>query len=245
MDHPFAKAGRAGTGHVLDNPVHASLSGPQQAHLARGRGRALRYLDDVAPFLGLPDRPTEQDWADAADVVGDGTAAFVHHLGAIPQAWTVLDRFDVTQMIASETTRGASDTRAVLLGPADVPEMVDLARRTAPGPFGTRTIELGTYLGVRQDGVLVAMAGERMRAAGWVEISAVCTAPEHRGKGLATGLVRTLTARITDRGERAFLHVVATNTGAVRLYGTLGFEVRRELPLTVLRRPEPGASGRP
>jgi predicted GNAT family acetyltransferase len=225
------------TAHVLDNPVYASLSSPRHAHLARRRGRVLRYLDDVAPFMGLPADPTERDWADAAHVLGSGTAAYVHDSDSIPSAWTVADRFDLVQMTASGTEHSASDTRVVRLEAPDVPDMLDLTRRTAPGPFLPRTIELGTYLGIRHDGVLAAMAGERMRSPGWVEISAVCTAPEQRGKGLGSLLVRAVAAHITARGDRAFLHVAASNTAAVRLYNTLGFTVRRELHLAVLRPP--------
>jgi predicted GNAT family acetyltransferase len=138
---------------------------------------------------------------------------------------------------------GGRDPRIVRLGTPDVPEMLDLARRTRPGPFLTRTVETGTYLGVRHDGALVAMAGERMRAPGWVEISAVCTEPGHRGKGLGTALIRALAAGIAAGGSRAFLHVTVGNTGAVALYRALGFTVRRQLGLTVLRRPERAAVG--
>ncbi|WP_326952370.1 GNAT family N-acetyltransferase [Amycolatopsis sp. NBC_01286] len=221
--------------HVLDNPVYSALSGPAQAELAERRGRVLRYRTDVSPFLGLPADATERDWADAARLVGHGSAAYVHHSGPVPATWTVADRFDVVQLTAPPALTGAPDARAVRLGAADVPEMLDLAGRTKPGPFLPRTIEMGTYLGIRRDGVLAAMAGERMRPAGWVEISAVCTAPDHRGQGLGSSLVRALIAGIAGREERAFLHVAATNTNAIRLYETLGFAVRRELFMTVLR----------
>ncbi|WP_330342396.1 GNAT family N-acetyltransferase [Streptomyces sp. NBC_00557] len=237
MDHTHPEGRQADTEHVLDNPVYASLSSPHHAHLARGRGRVLRYLDDVAPFLGLPDHPTEQDWADAAQILGSGTAVHVHPAEPAPPAWNVIDRFDLVQMTASAVVEGAADPRAIRLEAADVPEMLDLTRRTAPGPFLRRTIELGTYFGIRQGRTLIAMAGERMRAPGWVEISAVCTAPEHQGKGLGSSLMRTLIGHITARGDNAFLHVAATNTSAVRLYKALGFTIRRELPLTVLRPP--------
>ncbi|MFD9737316.1 GNAT family N-acetyltransferase [Umezawaea sp. NPDC059074] len=223
--------------HVLDNPVHGSLSSPAHAHLALTRGRALRYPADVSPFLGLPDDPTVEDWNDAAHLLGPDTAAYPHRSGSVPDDWTVVDQFDLVQMTASPTAEGAPDPRAVRLGPEDVPEMLDLAALTKPGPFLPRTIEMGTYLGIRQDGVLTAMAGERMRPSGWVEISAVCTSPAYRGQGLGTSLVRALIATATDRGDTAFLHVTATNTNAIRLYETLGFTARRDFHLAVLRGP--------
>jgi predicted GNAT family acetyltransferase len=222
---------------VLDNPVYTSLSSPAHARLAVRHGRVLRYQDDVSPFLGLPDDATEQDWADAAELVGSEVAAFVHHPGPVPSTWAVVKRLEVVQMTGPAAEVGAPDARAVRLGTADVPEMLELARRTEPGPFLPRTIEMGTYLGIRRDGVLAAMAGERMHPAGWVEISAVCTAPEFRGQGLGTSLVHALIAEIDSQGDSAFLHVAATNTNAIRLYESLGFAVRRDLFLSVLRGP--------
>ena len=105
--------------------------------------------------------------------------------------------------------------------------MLELVGRAKPGPFLQRTVEMGAYYGIRRDGRLVAMAGERLRPPGWTEISAVCTDEEHRGQGLATRLVRHVAAGITARGDTPFLHAAAVNTGAIRLYESMGFTVRR------------------
>ena len=111
----------------------------------------------------------------------------------------------------------APDPEALVLGPDDVPEMLDLVERTRPGPFRPATITIGTYLGFRDTaGALIAMAGERMRPPGWTEISAVCTDPAHRGRGLATRLVRAVGAAIRDRGDVPFLHTTRDNTAAIR-----------------------------
>ncbi|MEU6038672.1 GNAT family N-acetyltransferase [Actinomadura sp. NPDC047616] len=128
-------------------------------------------------------------------------------------------------------------SEVVELGAGDVPEMLELTARTRPGPFWPRTRELGTYLGVRENGTLVAMAGERLRPPGWAEISAVCTAPEARGRGHAARLVRALVARITSRNERPFLHVAAANTDAIALYERLGFVVRKRVTFRGFRTP--------
>ena len=104
------------------------------------------------------------------------------------------------------------------LGAADVPEMLALVERTQPGPFLPRTHELGTYLGIRRGGELVAMAGERLHPPGWTEISAVCTDPAHRGQRLGTRLVRPSRTASASAARRPFLHAAAGNTGAIRLY---------------------------
>jgi predicted GNAT family acetyltransferase len=135
-----------------------------------------------------------------------------------------------------ERVTGVDCSGAIPLGAADVPEMLELVAQTEPGPFLTRTIELGDYLGIRCDGALVAMAGERFHLYGWTEISAVCTEPEHRGRGLASQLVGALIAGIQLRSQRAFLHVLSTNTGAIRLYEELGFRVRQTATIIVVTR---------
>lgn len=116
--------------------------------------------------------------------------------------------------------------------------MTALVAHTKPGPFGPRTVELGRYLGIRRNGRLVAMAGERLRPTGWTEISAVCTDPEWRGRGFARDLVLGLSASITAAGDRPFLHVVESNVAALRLYEQLGFTMRRSVIFRGFRIPE-------
>lgn len=123
------------------------------------------------------------------------------------------------------------------LGPESVPEIMALVERTQPGPFLPRTIELGTYLGMRDGGALVALTGMRMRLPGYTEISAVCTDATHRGRGLAKILVACLVDEILARDELACLHAVSTNTPAIRLYETLGFTTRTELDFAFLQAP--------
>jgi ribosomal protein S18 acetylase RimI-like enzyme len=220
---------------LLDNPVYATLCGPH-ARFAQVRGRARRYSADVAPFLALPSSPSAQDWRDAASLIAPGTYAAVRYSGAeLPDAWQAVDAFDLVQMIGERVT-GFDCPEAIPLGAADVPEMLELVAQTAPGPFLTRTIELGDYLGIRRAGALVAMAGERFHLDGWTEISAICTKPDHRGQGLASQLVGALIAGIQLRSERVFLHVLSTNTGAIRLYEELGFRVRQTATITVVTR---------
>ncbi len=223
--------------HPLDNPVRLSLAGPH-AGFAERRGSVLRYPPDVCPFLALPEEPDAADWAAAAGLVGPGGLLPLAGVRAAPPAgWQVVMWGEGVQL-TGEGVAGAADPGAVRLGPGDVPEMLDLAGRTKPGPFLPRTVEMGTYLGIRRGGVLVAMAGERLHPPGWTEVSAVCTDEAWRGRGFASRLVLAVVAGIQERGELPFLHAVAANADAIRLYEELGFRLRRRTVFSVARVPE-------
>ncbi|MFE1749381.1 GNAT family N-acetyltransferase [Streptomyces anandii] len=225
-----------GAGHVLDNPALSALTGPH-AHFAERRGRVLRYPVDVSPWLALPDEPGAGDWADVAALAGAGEeVALAGFAGDLPDGWEVTFRIPGVQLV-DDGLAAAPDAEAVALGPGDVPEMLDLVARTRPGPFLRRTLELGSYLGIRRDGALVAMAGERLRPSGWTEISAVCTDPAFRGQGLATRLILAVAHGVRERGETPFLHTGAANTGAIRLYESLGFRLRRHVTFLGARVP--------
>jgi ribosomal protein S18 acetylase RimI-like enzyme len=226
----------SGARHPLDNPALASLTGPH-AHFAERRGRVLRYPVDVSPWLALPDEPDADDWADLAALVGPGEELALPGFGGqLPAGWDVTLSLDGVQFVLDGPA--APDPEAVPLGPADVPEMLDLVERTRPGPFLPRTPELGTYLGIRRGGALVAMAGERLHPPGWTEISAVCTDPDFRGEGLAGRLTLAVAHGIRTRGETPFLHTAAGNAAAIRLYESLGFRLRRGTTFLFARVPE-------
>jgi ribosomal protein S18 acetylase RimI-like enzyme len=227
----------SGTPHVLDNAARASLTGPH-ARFAERHGRVLRYPVDVSPWLALPDEPDADDWADIAAFAGPGQEVpLLGYRGEIPDGWEVTFHVDGVQLV-DDGLAAAPDPEAVRLGPADVPEMLDLVERTRPGPFLPRTIELGTYLGIRREGALVAMAGERLHPPGWTEISAICTDPAFRGEGLATRLTLAVAHGIRARGETPFLHTGAGNTDAIRLYESLGFRLRHRTRFLSARVPE-------
>ncbi|MFD4523568.1 GNAT family N-acetyltransferase [Streptomyces sp. NPDC058470] len=223
--------------HPLDNPALGALTGPH-AHFAERRGRVLRYPVDVSPWLALPDDPGAEDWADLAALVGPGgDAPLAGYTGQTPDGWEVTFSLEGVQLV-DDGIAAAPDPEAVRLGPADVPEMLGLVERTRPGPFLPRTVELGTYLGIRRNGALIAMAGERLHPPGWTEISAVCTDPDFRGEGLATRLILAVAHGIRERGETPFLHTAASNTNAIRLYESLGFRLRRSTLFSAARVPE-------
>ena len=120
----------------------------------------------------------------------------------------------------------------------DVPDMMALVELTRPGPFGERTIEMGRYWGHGDtNGRLVAMAGERLHLEGWTEISAVCTHPDHRGRGLAATLSHHVATAILERGEQPFLHAAEGNDPALSVYRRLGFADRRMVEFALVEAP--------
>lgn len=157
--------------HPLDDPVRGSLRGVHR-RFAGWAGRIGRYDPEVARFVGHPPVLDEQDWADLATLLGPGGSTGLRGGGHVPpDGWTVLQELKSVQMDGS-ALRVADDPEFEVLTAADVPEILELITRTEPGPFAPRTIEMGTYLGLRVDGRLVAMAGERLHPPGWTEISA-------------------------------------------------------------------------
>jgi ribosomal protein S18 acetylase RimI-like enzyme len=225
--------------HPLDNPVRSSLAGPH-ARFAQRRGNVLRYAPDVCPWVAMPDVPDAADWVDAAELLGPGGLLRLSAVRVAPPAGWAVEMVREGVQMTGDGMAGAADPEAVPLGPGDVPEMLDLAARTRPGPFLPRSVEIGAYLGIRRGGALAAMAGERLHPPGWTEISAVCTDAAWRGSGLASRLVLALVAGIRARGEIPFLHVLTANPSAIRLYEELGFRLRRRTVFSATRVPNSG-----
>ncbi|WP_312878623.1 GNAT family N-acetyltransferase [Amycolatopsis echigonensis] len=222
---------------VLDNAAWASLTGPH-AGFAERAGQAVRYPADVSVFLAVPDEPSADVWDDVAALAGPGAVVPVFsQAGPPPPDWELLEERAGVQLVDAGVD-AASAPEAVRLTVADVPEMLDLVGRTKPGPFLPRTVLLGTYLGIRHEGALVAMAGERLHPPGWTEISAVCTDPAYRDRGLAGRLVRAVAAGIRDRGETPFMHAAAANVNAIRRYEGMGFRLRRRTSFGRVRIPD-------
>jgi ribosomal protein S18 acetylase RimI-like enzyme len=223
--------------HPLDQPVLSALLGPH-AHLAERHGPLVRYPVAVSPFLAATVDPDGADpfWTRIAHLYGSGARVFLPAVPFDPPGWEVVATIDGVQLI-DEKVDAVPDPDAVRLGPDDVPEMLDLVSRTEPGPFLARTIELGHYLGIRAGGALIAMAGERLRPTGFTEVSAVCTDPAYRGRGLGSRLIRAVVAGIRERGDVAFLHAAAHNESALRLYEALGFRLRRSVSFRAVRVP--------
>jgi len=229
--------------HPLDNPIWQALT-TSLAHFARTAQSARRFPNDVTTLGGFPE-PTQECYDSLASILDDvkATGVFFDSPQQPPEGWTVLGGAPLFQMIyrnggptpASGSKRPAPEF--IELTETDAPEMLALAQLTKPGPFGLRTRELGTYLGIRSNGKLIAMAGERLRVPGFTEISAVCTHPDHLGHGYATALMAELAQRIHNRSETPFLHVRQDNMRAIALYEHLGYQKRVLLHFAMVRKP--------
>jgi predicted GNAT family acetyltransferase len=226
--------------HALDNVIWQALT-TRQAQFAECFEQARRFVRDVT-WLCAFEEPSPQGYAALGELVGvRGTAAvFLDNAYEARPGWELLAGAPLLEMVCEDgdgqQVRSEGLPKIIRLGAEDAPEMVELAKLTKPGPFALRTHELGTYVGIRCEGKLVAMAGERLKVPGYTEVSAVCTHPDHTGKGYARVLMEEVMRGIGERGEIPFLHVRRDNTRAVALYEWLGFRTRSMVHYAVLRK---------
>ncbi len=211
--------------HPLDCPIWSALTSRQAAFGSNG-ALARRFREDIGPFAAA---------ADDSEAAAAELAALAH----ADDDMSLLERAPPAPPPGIELKLNAAGVQMVLsalkpgpeiafdhLGDMDAPDMIALATLTRPGPFRARTHTLGRFIGVRNQGQLVAMAGERLQTEAFIEVSGICTHPDHRGRGLAAALTVAVTERILREGKTPFLHAYASNTGAIALYRKLGFEHR-------------------
>src|SRR5579862_4067259 len=223
--------------HPLDNVIWQALT-TRQAQFAEVCDPARRFVQEVTLLCAF-DEPSDSGYAALALLVGDGgTGAIFLDAEYRPRPhWDFVAGAPLLQMVCDNGKLSSwNSDQIVELGPADSTEMQELTALTKPGPFGPRTHELGNYMGVRANGKLVAMAGERLKVPGRTEVSAVCTHPDFLGRGYAAALMAEVMQRIRERGETPFLHVREDNARAIAVYERLGFRVRKRGHFAVLRR---------
>lgn len=216
--------------HPLDNPVWHALCGPHR-HLAKRHGLAAHYPRDFAAFSAIAE-PSTQAAADLAHDLPVGMEArlVVRAPAPVLDGWTQVKCVPLLQLVAHSFDGTVLDRPpTVTLGLQDDPAVQALVELTQPGPFAAHTMQMGHFLGVMENGHLVAMAGERMRLDRHVELSAICTHPQARGRRLAEHLMRRLMRDALERGQTPFLHVLAQNASAISLYKRLGFVFRADM----------------
>lgn len=220
---------------VLDDPAWHALT-TDHAALGQRNGAAARYRNELSPIGGLA-RYDAAAFAELRPLVGPEEAVGLVSARQfdLPADWELLQAVPVFQMVC-ETPPVAPELAPVPLTAADAEAALELATATEPGPFRAGTLGMGRYFGLRAaDGRLMAMTGERMRLGNLTEVSAVCTWPEFRGRGLAKALVAHVSGLIAADGRVPFLHVKTENESAIALYEKLGFLVRKQITFTVVR----------
>lgn len=219
----------------LDNPVFHSLSGAD-AHLGSGT-EAVKYFDEnVSPFAGFP-IGYENGFAELQSLLPARRRMLIASRKALPEppGWEMEHRVAGLQFVHTRKSNAATTLQPVALGVSNVEEMVALTKLTKPGPFSSRTIEFGHYYGFFENGRLAAMAGQRLHAGPYSEISAVCTHPDFLGKGYAAALLLHQVQLIREQGQIPFLHVRADNARAIALYERTGFNVNGKMYFHVMR----------
>ncbi len=224
---------------LLDNPIWSALS-TEHRELALGDHLAKSYLGEIGPLSGLAEQSSSA-YESLRSLAGSGgiLGLFLQQSYEDRPGWSLIRGGELSQMIWRGTDLPASNPPTAVtlrkLMPRDVPAMIELAKLTEPGPFRKRTSELGAFFGIFENDRLLAMAGQRMHIPGFIEVSAVCTHPDARGRGYARALIVTVMRDILAQKRTPFLHVFADNTSAIRVYEALGFTQRRVLHLAVLK----------
>ncbi len=230
---------------LLDNPIWNALNS-NQANLASGNNLARIYPRDMLPMAGLA-KPDKESFAALSDLAEPGRKFGIclrddSFINKLPSDWKIYMQFDTAQMIRIKSNMKAppeikSDQKSVVrLNLEDVPQMQELAALTQPGPFTKRTIEFGSFYGIKNGDSLVAMAGQRMQLGKFTEISGVCTHPDFQGKGYARALVHEASNQMELRGEIPFLHVLASNTAAIKSYTACGFTQRCIMQFAIIEK---------
>lgn len=213
------------------NPVWHALH-TKHRDLAVAAGEACRYPADVAPFAAV-EAASASAMRELASLLGPGEAVWIF-AEEYPESDALerLDTLKCLQMVLPEEVNPPErEMDLAPLSAVDGPAMVALTDVAFPGFFRSRTYAMGSYFGVRMEGRLIAMGGERLKLDGYPEVSGVCTHPDHRGKGYAASLIWEIVRKHRRDGDVSWLHVAAANRKAIELYLRMGFVKSREVTI--------------
>lgn len=226
--------------HILDNMIWNAITTGNN-DIAIVDGEIGHYNPDIAPFAGLKEF-TDSNLRKLYDFIPVDRRVAISSLEKVnynESMWELLQALDITQMVHEYSLNTFITKNSDLIVPLTdehIPQMLELTVLTKPGPFLERTIEFGNYFGIFVDGKLAAMAGQRMHPVPYMEVSAVCTHPDFRGRGYAKALMLHVMKIILDNSFIPFLHVLTSNTTAIQLYESIGFRTRRKLFIDVLKK---------
>ncbi len=222
---------------LLHNPVyHALLSGDKQ--LSLGNANVKFFDENVSPFAGF-DQDYKNGFSGLYELLPLGRKILyaIPTLITQPAGWQIQHEIKGLQFIYE----GVGDIKTTFpnvkpLTAIHVEQMLELAKLTKPGPFGTATINFGYYFGIFDNEKLVAMTGQRLHVKNCTEISAVCTHPNYLGKGYAYTLLQHQLQLILQQNQQPFLHVREDNQRAIALYLRLGFAISRPMNFYFMKR---------
>lgn len=228
--------------HVLDNMIWNAIATGNR-HIAEANGTVGCYRPDIAPFAGMKEI-NKESFDQLHSFIPGGRSVAVSYLDKPlldETKWTTRQQMECFQMVYEYPVDSFTTAESSLIVPLTeehVPQMLELTKLTKPGPFFEKTILFGNYFGIFMDGRLAAMTGQRMNPVPYMEVSAVCSHPDFRGRGYPRALMLHVMKGILDQSFIPFLHVLTSNTAAIRLYETIGFRVRTQLNIDVIRKGE-------
>lgn len=224
--------------HVLDNAIWEALTTHQQ-YLNAGNDVLKYFSKEISPLFALQHWDTkDQDALDQYIPLDRSFFVLIAREVEIPDSMNIQLSLPLYQMVHTKksTTEYHHQPLIRKLEHADIPQMLDLTARTKPGPFNDHTIEFGNYFGIFDGDQLVSMAGQRLQTNDFTEVSAICTDPDHLGKGYAAALTQKVCTCIYNNQKTPFLHVRQDNVGAIKLYQKLGFEIRTDIFFSIFKK---------
>lgn len=219
----------------LDNPFWSSLRSVHR-DLALAIGEVARFPPEYAPFLGVASVDVDAESALEALVAPEETVYLIGPVPRVLAAWSLKAYQPLAQMVREAPIPVIDGPEMIELGETHRADVLELTALVYPHYFRQRTMDMGRYFGIYQEGRLAAMIGERMGTETARELSAICTHPDFLGRGYARRLTAMLTNDTLARGALPFLHVSYENPRAKSLYDQMGYRVRRDVAFSSLRR---------